>query len=32
MDGKGLIGTAVFVLLIAVAVAIGMWLNRRYMS
>lgn len=32
MDGKGLIGTAVFVLLIAVAVAIGMWLNRRYMA
>ena len=32
MDGKGLLGTAFFVLLIAIAVAVGMWLNRRYMS
>jgi uncharacterized membrane protein len=32
MDGKGFLGTAFFVILIAVAVAIGMWLNRKYMS
>lgn len=32
MDGKGMMGTAFFVILIAVAVAVGMWLNRRYLS
>jgi hypothetical protein len=29
---KGLIGTAMFVLIVAVSVAIGMWGNRKFLS
>lgn len=29
---KGFIGTAMFVLILAVAVAIGMWGNRKFLS
>jgi len=32
MSGKGFLGTALFVLILAVAVALGMWGNRKYLS
>lgn len=32
MTGKGFIGTALFVLILAVAVAIGMWGNQRFLT
>ena len=32
MDGKTLIGTAVFILVLAVAIALGLYLNRKFLG